>query len=252
MHMNRYKAFIAHLGISATIVGIFLLLTFFVWYPSPLFKVEGTLLPLQILIAVDIVLGPLLTLVVFKPGKKGLKFDLALIALVQLSAFIYGASIIYTERPAFVAFGVDRFTVVPRAEIKPVYLNKLDTSKIKLNVVGPTWVYAEKPTNPEVAAQVMFESLEGKPSFDKRPEFYRELGSHIENNYHKAIDLVKYGEKVKGSKALIDAFLAKHSKTPAQLVAYPLSGKHHDMVVVLDRVSKTILGTIDINPWIKT
>ncbi|MGD8742760.1 MAG: TfpX/TfpZ family type IV pilin accessory protein [Granulosicoccaceae bacterium] len=249
--MNRYKAFLAHLGISATIVGLFLFLTFFVWYPSPLFTVEGTILPIQILVSVDIVLGPLLTLVVFKPGKKGLKFDLSLIALVQLSAFIYGASIVYSERPAFVAFGVDRFTVIPKAEIAPGYLKQLDSSKIDLNTFGPTWVYAEKPTDPKVAEQVLFEALEGKPSFDKRPEFYRELGNYIENHYKDAIDLAKYAEKIKESKPLIDTFLNQHDKTLEHIVAYPLSGKHHDMVVVLDRRSKTILGTIDINPWIK-
>lgn len=252
MHMNRYKAFATHFGISATVVGSFLALTFFVWYPDPLFTVEGTLLPIQILTGVDVVLGPLLTLIVFKPGKKGLKFDLGMIAVVQLSAFIYGASIVFTERPAFVAFSVDRFTVIPRAEIDNTAINKIDPASVKLNFIGPTYVYAKPPDDPEVAQQIMLEALDGKPDIDKRPEYYRDLTSNIAKNYDHAINLEKYGDKIKEAKPLIDAFMTQQGKQFDQVAAYPLSGKLHDMVIVLDKESRQILGEIDINPWIKT
>lgn len=45
---------------------------------------------LATLAAVDLVMGPLLTLVEFKPGKKSLKFDLTAIALLQAGALLYG------------------------------------------------------------------------------------------------------------------------------------------------------------------
>jgi hypothetical protein len=48
---------------------------------------EGLLL---LMAGIDIVVGPLLTLIVFKAGKKGLKFDLALIALAQAAFLAYG------------------------------------------------------------------------------------------------------------------------------------------------------------------
>ena len=175
MHVNRYQAFAVHLTASALVVGIFLLLTFFVWYPAPLFTVEGTRLPLQILVAVDIVLGPLLTLVVFKPGKPGLKLDLAIILLIQLTAFIYGASVIFRERPVIVSFAVDRFVVVAAAETKDLAMDKLDKDRVRLNVAGPTYVYAEQPDDPQLAQEIMLEALDGKPDIDKRPEYYRDF-----------------------------------------------------------------------------
>jgi len=53
-----------------------------VWYPPPLFQLLGGFELLLLIVAVDIALGPLLTLVVFKSGKKRLKFDLSVIALL--------------------------------------------------------------------------------------------------------------------------------------------------------------------------
>jgi hypothetical protein len=248
--MNRYKAFLAHLGISATIVGTFLVLTFFVWYPSPLFTIEGTKLPLQILFVVDIVLGPLLTLIIFKSGKKGLKFDLTMIALVQITAFIYGASVVFTERPAFVAFAVDRFTIIPRSEVVGDQLDKIDHTKITINKFGPTYVYAEPPSDPKEAERVMFEALEGKGDIDRRPEYYRELKTNISKNFNKGIDLNHYAKKIIEAGPIIDDFFKNKKTTRDAVAAFPLSGKLHDMVIVIDKGSKEILGTIDINPWI--
>jgi hypothetical protein len=63
------------------------------------------------------VLGPLLTLIAFKSGKPSRKFDLCGIVLLQLGALLYGGMIVYQQRPAFVVFGVDRFTTIPAAEV---------------------------------------------------------------------------------------------------------------------------------------
>ena len=84
-----------HLSISATVVGFFLAVIFFLWYPPPYFEIAGAEGVVQILIGVDLILGPLLTLLLYRPGKPGVIFDLSFIALIQLSALIYGVTIIY-------------------------------------------------------------------------------------------------------------------------------------------------------------
>lgn len=73
---------------------------------------------LRILAGVDVVLGPLLTLIVFKPGKPSLKFDMSVIVLVQLVALLCGATIIYQQRPTFTVFGMDRFSSIPAKEVE--------------------------------------------------------------------------------------------------------------------------------------
>jgi len=248
MHVNRFQAFAVHLIASATLVGLFLILTFFVLYPAPLYKVEGARLAIQILVGVDVVLGPLLTLVVFKPGKPGLKFDMAIIIAIQLSAFIYGASIVISERPVVVSFAVDRFVVIPAAEAKELEMDKLDTQQVKLNAIGPTYVYAEMPED-AAGQDLLFGALEGKRDLEKRPEFYRDFHANIQRNFAKAIDLQKRAEKSGDARVEIEKYLKVSGKSYDDIAAYPVAGKHHDMVLVVDKQSKLLAGFIDIYPW---
>ena len=115
--MSRLQAFLVHLSLSAAVVGSGFAIVFFIWYPQPYFEVVGAWYLIRILFIVDVVLGPLLTFIVFKPGKPGLKFDLTVIALVQVAALMYGATIIYQERPYYLVFAVDRFELVARKDL---------------------------------------------------------------------------------------------------------------------------------------
>jgi hypothetical protein len=251
MHVNRFQAFAVHLTASAIFVGLFLALTFFVLYPAPLFQVEGAKLPLQIMLGVDIVLGPLLTLVVFKPGKPGLKFDMAMIVTVQLAAFIYGASIISSERPALVSFAVDRFVVIAEAELEEMEMDKLDTEQVTLRAIGPTFVYAEMPTDKAGQDLLLEAALGGKADLERLPQFYRDFNSNIARSFDKAMDLQSYAENFEDSRDEIEAYLKHTGKSYEDIAAFPVAGKHHDMVMVVDKQSKQLAGYIDIHPWMR-
>lgn len=248
MHVNRFQAFALHLTTSAIVVSLFLALTFFVLYPPPLFEVEGTLSAIQILLGVDIVLGPLLTLIVFKPGKPSLKFDMAVIIAIQLAGFIYGAHVIVSERPAIVSFAVDRFVVISAADTKDMAMDKLDSKQVKLKAIGPTYVYAEMPEDP-AKYDLVFGPLEGKPDLERRPEFYRDFHANIARNFDEAIDLKKYVQKYPDARDAVENYLKASGKSYEDIAAYPVSGKQHDMVIVVDKQSKQLAGFIDINPW---
>lgn len=84
--MSRFKAFSIHFAISFAIFLILLYFILFQWYPQPLFSTDGGWRIIRIIVGVDLVLGPLLTLIVFKAGKPGLKFDLTIIAFLQITA----------------------------------------------------------------------------------------------------------------------------------------------------------------------
>ncbi len=97
--MNRYQAFGIHFGISLLIFIGLVAMVFLVWYPGLLFDSEEGWKSLVLIAGVDLVLGPLLTLLVFNPGKKSLKFDLALIFVTQISALCAGSYTIHNNRP---------------------------------------------------------------------------------------------------------------------------------------------------------
>lgn len=176
--------------------------------------------------------------------------DLSIIATVQLVAFFYGASVVYTERPAFIAFAKKDFTVVSAAETAELEMDKMDKSKVTLNKFGPTYIYATLPEDPAVAAQIIYEIFNGGKDFSHRPEYYRDFESNIEKNFSDSIDLSAYSDKYEQHKPAINNFLSAHNKTLADIAAFPLNGKHHNMILVIDKASKKVLGAIDVNPWL--
>src|SRR6187402_1763816 len=104
--MSRWKAAAIHLSISASIGLLAAALIFGVWYPPPYSKATGADELVLLLMGVDIVLGPMLTLVVFRSGKKSLRLDLTVIAIMQTCALLYGMSVVVRARPVFIV-GVD-------------------------------------------------------------------------------------------------------------------------------------------------
>lgn len=107
--MSRWKASAIHFAISMIVFLLLLAVILLVWYPGILFSVDGGWTGLRIVIGVDLVLGPLLTLIVFKSGKPGLKFDLSCIAVVQSVCLAIGMWIVYTERPIALVLAYDTF-----------------------------------------------------------------------------------------------------------------------------------------------
>ena len=92
-------------------------LVFFVWYPLPLAKAVGVTHIFLMMLTIDVIIGPLLSLLVYKEGKKSLKFDLMVIIIIQLSALCYGIYSIEQGRPAWLVYNVDRIELVRKNEI---------------------------------------------------------------------------------------------------------------------------------------
>ena len=61
---KRIKFFLGHLAISIVVAIIIIGLVFFVWYPAPLAKAIGVTHIFLMLIAIDVIIGLLLTLLV--------------------------------------------------------------------------------------------------------------------------------------------------------------------------------------------
>ncbi len=102
--LNRWKAAAIHLGVSAVIAATVVTIMLLVWYPPPYFDAMGGQGLLKILVGVDVTLGPLLTLIIFDAKKKSLKFDLSVIAALQIAALAYGVWVMFEARPVYTAF----------------------------------------------------------------------------------------------------------------------------------------------------
>ena len=233
--MSRVKAALSHLLISVIVFSIFLLLVFFIWYVYPFNITEGVGDIVYLMAGVDIVLGPLLTLVVFKVGKKGLKFDLSLIAIVQIGALVYGGHVIYSERPAWVVFAKDRFEVVGLVEI--------DTSKIqdKNLLVGvfdrPKKVFAELPSG-EKAADIALQALSGGADIDRIPELYRDYETNKEEVIKAGKDFSKHAD-----------LQHENEVNSKGLKWLPVEGKLENIIAIINTDEKSVSHYKIMDPW---
>lgn len=128
---KKIKAFSVHLAASAFIASIAWSVVAIFWYPTPLMESIGVTRILLIMLACDVIIGPLLTLLVFAPNKPSLKFDLGVIVILQVSALIYGIWTVAIARPAWIVFSNDHFFVTqahdliikPEEKVEGIYQN---------------------------------------------------------------------------------------------------------------------------------
>ncbi|HCK80760.1 MAG TPA: TfpX/TfpZ family type IV pilin accessory protein [Candidatus Competibacter sp.] len=247
--MSKLRAFTIHLTASAAVILVFLSVMFFFWYPTPYFETDGGWKVLRILAGVDIVLGPLLTLIVFKPDKPSLKFDMSVIVLLQLSALLYGAAIIYQQRPAFVVFGVDRFTSIAAAEVE---FEKLKYPELqRFAGIGPLLAQARPPADPKLRQEIMFGVLlEGQKDLEFRAELYEPYRPDLTDLRKRSVDLGKIASLDTNAKQAIEAFIAHQSGRLEDYLYLPLKGKNKDIVMVLSPKDGMPVGYISISPWI--
>jgi len=141
--MSRWKAFAIHLAISVAVFLSLLGVIIAIWYPGILFSVDGGWQGLKLVMGVDVVLGPLLTLIIFKAGKPGLKFDLGCIAALQIACMAAGIWIVYQSRPIALVFAYDTFYSLSANEFKAY--GKDPKSLATFSGPWPKMLYTELP-----------------------------------------------------------------------------------------------------------
>ena len=109
--MNRFGAFLIHLGISLVIFAVLAYLVLYVWYPDFFFASDGGWQGMRIIVFVDLVLGPTLTLVVFNRNKpvRELKRDLSIIAAIQFCSLVAGVFVVFESRPIALVYVDGKF-----------------------------------------------------------------------------------------------------------------------------------------------
>ena len=233
--LTRWHASGMHLLISAAIAAAVLTLMLAVWYPPPLFEAAGGNDLALILIGVDVVIGPLLTLIVFKPGKWGLKFDLAAIAVFQLAALVYGSHIIYLARPAFVVFVKDRFEVVSAVELQPERLAAARFDQFrKPPLTGPLLVGGAWPTGRAEQQMLLNANLAGE-DLHHFPRYYVPYADSRREILAKAEPLARVRDIEPAAGKIIDEWLASSGVREQDVLHLRLRARHAWVAVLIDR-----------------
>ena len=246
--MTRYKASSIHFLISASIVSVIFAVIFFIWYPGPTFQIAGAMSIVLVLVSVDLVLGPTLTLIVYKEGKPGLKFDLIVIALIQLAALVYGSYTFYQERPYYMVFAVDRFNLVTEKQIDQSEL--LYPELMEKPFAGVIKVFARLPEDPE-EFQVFLNSVifDGEPDLEARPEYWEPYSNGKEIILDVAKPLSELKRNSEKDERRVQKAIAEHSGAHPKLGYVAIGTLEDDIGMVIDMETVEPLGVIDVDPW---
>jgi len=248
--MTRVRAASLHLGISALVAVISVTSMILVWYPPPLFQLLGGFELLLLIVGVDVTLGPLLTFVVFKSGKKGLKFDLSVIAFLQLSALIYGASVVFVARPGYIVFVKDRFELVRVADIEPSRLAEARIERFRrFPLGGPQFIGSVLPTDPRELQQLILSALSGGPDVSELPRYYADLEVVRNAMVQRAMPLDELKKLNPGALASIDLLPRELGRKESELGFLPLRIRRDFATVIVDRTARLPVKIVDLRPW---
>ncbi len=169
----RFQAFGVHLLASVLVAALAAAVVLLVWYPWPYRIISGGQELLFILMGVDVVIGPLLTLAVFNLAKprKELRRDLLIIVVLQVLALGYGLRTVYLARPAVLALEVDRFRVTTANDVVVSELPQALPQYRALSVTGPELVSTATPTKEQRMDAIML-SMNGA-DLGARPSYWR-------------------------------------------------------------------------------
>ena len=156
--MRRTHAFLIHLGISLSIFAVLLYLVVRVWYPDFFFQTDGGWQGLRLLLGVDLVLGPLLTLIVYRTGKPGLKLDLTAIGVIQAACLAAGVWIVHGERPLAVVYVDGTFYTVTAQSFREIEVPVPDLDGFPGPY--PKWVTVRLPADYEDQSTVRGDMLQ--------------------------------------------------------------------------------------------
>lgn len=247
--LNRWKASLIHLAVSAIIALVVVTLVVVVWYPAPYFSAMGGEVLLRLLIGVDVILGPLITLIVFDTAKPRLKYDLMAIAALQIAALAYGGYIMFDARPAYNVFVNDRFETVAANAIDTDSLARADAQFRRLPLMGPRVVAANPPADPADKARIALDAMLGGHDVRDLPHLYVPYAQAAARVAGVARPLAALARRDQAAADQVSVFATAQAAAGRSLGYVPVKARNKDFAAVVDRATGEIVGYLSIDPW---
>lgn len=227
-----FKAMTVHLGLSLLVAAAVALFVFTLWFPYPYRELAGGSELFILVIAVDLVCGPLLTIVLYSPTKpkREMLTDISLIVAIQLLALCYGIWTVWQVRPLFVVQEADRLTLISRANLA---LNELDSLPNELKPSffgGPIQVSLRELTTLE--REKLIEEIKARRhDASEHPSFYVKYdGAKAYANGHLLKDLLRIQPALQSQ---IEAIKSKSKMNSSEQLRYLyIIGRNYRLAII--------------------
>jgi hypothetical protein len=227
---------VRHLVISAVVAAISAFWVFGLLYPEPLRTMQDVGSIFLLVLFVDAVCGPILTLLLASPLKSTRErwIDFSLVGAVQLFALFYGLHSLWVARPVVLAFEVDRLVIVTANEVQIDDLAQAPDGMRQLPWRGIIKVNTRKALNSDEFMQSMEMGMAGvSPSM--RPSWWLPWDSASDEIKNRARPVTQLIDKRPQDTTTLQAAIANAGTSAQQLRYLPLtSSKTKEWIVLLD------------------
>lgn len=226
-----------HLGLSVAVALLSAAFVFGLLYPPPYRAMLGVGSIFLLVLAVDVVCGPLLTLVLASPKKSRRErwLDFSLVGVIQVLALLYGLHSVWLGRPTVLAFEMDRLVITTANEVEPAELDKAPEGLRRLPWWGVLKVGTRRPAN----SQEMLESVErglAGISLAQQPGWWIPWDQAHEGMIARAKPVTELLARRSQDAAILQEAIHASGVPEANLRYLPLtSSKTLDWIVLLDQ-----------------
>jgi hypothetical protein len=246
---RRPKTFGLHLLGSSIVLTIVLGGLYLGWYRWPGWYLTGAARVAGLVLCIDLVLGPLMTLIIASPRKpqRELARDISIIVVVQLSALVYGTMTLWQGRPLYYTFSADRLEMVQASQLEPheIALAKQQNPTFAPHWYSlPRWIWAPLPDDKDEATRIMSSAITGGTDVIEMPRYFKPWDKGLP-------DLAKQLRKVDDAKVFSPAEKQVLKSRMSQLgfpgdqpITLTLWGKGRPLIAVVDRPSLRIVAII--------
>jgi len=241
---KRLSFFLSHLTISVCMALLVVSVVFFIWYPPPLAKAVGVTSIFLMLLVIDIIIGPVLSFLIYKEGKKTLKLDLTIIIVIQFLALAYGVYSIAQGRPVWLAYNVDRFEVTRQNDIVIENINEVLQQYRQPSWFKPEFVGVEFSKDRKIRSKDLLAETLGGISLTQKPERYVPLDK-VKYQIHRHAQNLEILNQF-NDKALVKKILFKYPQATGYV---PLKSTAMDMTVLINKEDGEVVKIVDLRPW---
>ena len=245
--MSRWRASFIHLLISLLIVGSVAAYVIYFWYPIPLLPMAKADKLLIMVGGIDLIVGPLLTLIVYKQGKKTLKMDLSIIAIIQAVFLSMGLYTLYQSRPVYLVATNQIFNLVFANEIVAEDLAKADSKYQHLTIMKPKLVGAVMPSNIQEVSRITLSALGGGSDLQHMPQYYVEYPQITQQILKNSI-LINQVQKISAEQlATLQKAAINYGYKPEDVRLMNLRSSRGFAVILIDGKTAQPIGFVNLD-----
>ncbi|HEY1399460.1 TfpX/TfpZ family type IV pilin accessory protein [Roseateles sp.] len=243
---GRLRASGLHLISTLCVAAMAAAMVFFIWYPWPYSEVSGGVGLFVLVVGVDIVLGPALTLVIFDNRKRRAELwrDMAVVVTMQLAGLAYGVHTVYIARPVVLALEGDRFRAVIAASVVEEELPQAPEDLRTLSLSGPKLVNTRDAGQGDEKFDAIMAAAAGA-DLGMRPRYWLHWDDKARADARKVGKPVTELLSRRSAQAqAIQKAIARTGRPIEQLIYIPMLARLTDWSVLLDKTTGDPVGFV--------